>query len=51
MGLRRNHSRIHGARASHGGLKARLLAGERADPETIKWAETNLSVPVYEVVR
>ncbi len=25
-----------------------FLAGERADPETIKWAETNLSVPVYD---
>ena len=25
-----------------------FLAGERADPETIKWAETNLKVPVYD---
>jgi propionyl-CoA synthetase len=25
-----------------------FLAGERADPETIKWAETNLRVPVYD---
>ena len=30
-------------------VSARLfLAGERADPETIKWAETNLKVPVYD---
>ena len=25
-----------------------FLAGERADPETIKWAENNLKVPVYD---
>jgi propionyl-CoA synthetase len=25
-----------------------FLAGERADPETIKWAERNLKVPVYD---
>jgi len=25
-----------------------FLAGERADPETIKWAETQLRVPVYD---
>jgi propionyl-CoA synthetase len=25
-----------------------FLAGERADPETIKWAEANLEVPVYD---
>ncbi len=25
-----------------------FLAGERADPETIKWAENNLGVPVYD---
>jgi len=25
-----------------------FLAGERADPETIKWAEANLAVPVYD---
>jgi propionyl-CoA synthetase len=25
-----------------------FLAGERADPETIKWAEANLKVPVYD---
>ena len=25
-----------------------FLAGERADPETLKWAETNLKVPVYD---
>jgi propionyl-CoA synthetase len=25
-----------------------FLAGERADPETIKWAEANLQVPVYD---
>jgi propionyl-CoA synthetase len=25
-----------------------FLAGERADPETIKWAEANLGVPVYD---
>jgi len=25
-----------------------FLAGERADPETIKWAENHLSVPVYD---
>jgi propionyl-CoA synthetase len=25
-----------------------FLAGERADPETLKWAESNLRVPVYD---
>jgi propionyl-CoA synthetase len=25
-----------------------FLAGERADPETLKWAEANLKVPVYD---
>ena len=25
-----------------------FLAGERADPETLKWAEANLEVPVYD---
>jgi propionyl-CoA synthetase len=25
-----------------------FLAGERADPETLKWAETNLGIPVYD---
>jgi propionyl-CoA synthetase len=25
-----------------------FLAGERADPETIKWAETHLKIPVYD---
>jgi propionyl-CoA synthetase len=25
-----------------------FLAGERADPETVKWAEANLKVPVYD---
>lgn len=30
------------------GLRALFLAGERADPETIKWAERHLSVPVID---
>ncbi|MBC7951451.1 MAG: propionyl-CoA synthetase [Rhodospirillaceae bacterium] len=29
-------------------LKALFLAGERSDPETIKWAQTNLKVPVVD---
>lgn len=29
-------------------LKALYLAGERADPDTIKWAEQNLKVPVID---
>ncbi len=29
-------------------LKTLFLAGERADPETIKWAETHLRVPVID---
>jgi propionyl-CoA synthetase len=29
-------------------VRTLFLAGERADPETIKWAENNLSVPVYD---
>lgn len=30
------------------GLRALFLAGERADPETIKWAEKQLNVPVID---
>ncbi len=30
------------------GLRALFLAGERADPETLKWAETVLKVPVID---
>ncbi len=30
------------------GLRTLFLAGERADPETIKWAEQNLKVPVVD---
>ncbi len=30
------------------GLRAVFLAGERADPDTIKWAETQLGVPVID---
>ena len=30
------------------GLRTLFLAGERADPETIKWAETHLKVPVID---
>lgn len=29
-------------------LKALFLAGERSDPDTIKWAQTNLKVPVVD---
>lgn len=29
-------------------FRALFLAGERADPDTIKWAEEKLSVPVYD---
>ncbi len=29
-------------------LKALFLAGERADPDTVKWAETKLGVPVID---
>jgi propionyl-CoA synthetase len=31
-----------------GRLRALFLAGERADPETIRWAETHLGVPVID---
>ncbi|MGE0022440.1 MAG: propionyl-CoA synthetase [Hyphomicrobium sp.] len=30
------------------GLKALFLAGERADPETVKWAEQHLGIPVID---
>src|SRR5690606_8980694 len=30
------------------GLRALFLAGERADPETLKWAEQTLNVPVID---
>ncbi|RTL61727.1 MAG: propionyl-CoA synthetase [Hyphomicrobiales bacterium] len=30
------------------GFRTLFLAGERADPETIKWAEAKLNVPVYD---
>ncbi len=30
------------------GFRTLFLAGERADPETIKWAEAKLQVPVYD---
>jgi propionyl-CoA synthetase len=30
------------------GLRALFLAGERADPDTIRWAETHLKVPVID---
>ncbi|MGH7002349.1 MAG: propionyl-CoA synthetase [Alphaproteobacteria bacterium] len=31
-----------------GGFRTLFLAGERADPDTIKWAETRLKVPVID---
>jgi propionyl-CoA synthetase len=31
-----------------GSFRSLFLAGERADPETLKWAESNLKVPVYD---
>ncbi|MGE5547505.1 MAG: propionyl-CoA synthetase [Solirubrobacterales bacterium] len=31
-----------------GSLRALFLAGERSDPETIKWAQSNLKVPVVD---
>jgi propionyl-CoA synthetase len=31
-----------------GGLRALFLAGERADPDTVKWAEEHLHVPVID---
>ena len=38
----------HIARYDLGRFRTLFLAGERADPETIKWAENNLKVPVYD---
>jgi propionyl-CoA synthetase len=31
-----------------GGLRALFLAGERADPDTVQWAQTKLGVPVVD---
>jgi propionyl-CoA synthetase len=31
-----------------GGFKSLFLAGERCDPDTVKWAETHLKVPVID---
>jgi propionyl-CoA synthetase len=38
----------HIARYDLSRFRTLFLAGERADPETIKWAENNLKVPVYD---
>ncbi|MDO9383871.1 MAG: propionyl-CoA synthetase [Hyphomicrobiaceae bacterium] len=38
--------RIHDYDLSH--LRALFLAGERADPETVKWAEEHLDIPVID---
>lgn len=38
----------HLARYDLGGLRALFLAGERADPDTVKWAEDILKVPVID---
>ncbi|MFN7126271.1 MAG: propionyl-CoA synthetase [Allorhizobium sp.] len=38
----------HVARYDLSGLRALFLAGERADPETLKWAEQILKIPVID---
>jgi propionyl-CoA synthetase len=38
----------HVARYNLSGLRALFLAGERADPETLKWAERILKIPVID---
>jgi propionyl-CoA synthetase len=38
----------HLARYALGGFRALFLAGERADPDTVKWAEDILQVPVID---
>jgi propionyl-CoA synthetase len=38
----------HLARHDVSGLRALFLAGERADPETVRWAETTLGRPVID---
>jgi propionyl-CoA synthetase len=38
----------HMARYDLSGLRALFLAGERADPETLKWAEAKLKIPVVD---
>ncbi|MDI7863061.1 propionyl-CoA synthetase [Rhizobiaceae bacterium n13] len=38
----------HAAKYDLSGFRALFLAGERADPETIKWAEKVLNVPVID---
>jgi propionyl-CoA synthetase len=38
----------HVARYDLSGLRALFLAGERADPETLKWAERILKIPVID---
>jgi propionyl-CoA synthetase len=38
----------HMARYDLSGLRALFLAGERADPETLKWAEAKLKIPVID---
>jgi propionyl-CoA synthetase len=38
----------HIARYDLSRFRTLFLAGERADPETLKWAEANLKVPVYD---
>ncbi len=39
---------VHLERYDISSLKALFLAGERADPDTIQWAEENLKVPVID---
>ncbi|PYB74245.1 propionyl-CoA synthetase [Rhizobium wuzhouense] len=38
----------HMTRYDLSGLRALFLAGERADPETLKWAEAKLKIPVID---
>ncbi len=38
----------HMGRYDLSGLRALFLAGERADPETLKWAEAKLKIPVID---
>jgi propionyl-CoA synthetase len=38
----------HMARYDLSGLRALFLAGERADPETLRWAEAKLKIPVID---
>lgn len=45
---REDHAGSHIARDGIGGLRALFLAGERADPDTLGWAERILGVPVVD---